>query len=295
MLAGGAAADDFADCQRLLQKTADKHLDEANDIRRKHEKSLKKQFDKFLDRYGDIVDRESLDASIQAIHERHEIDKVRQEYVDGVVATLRTFEKPEDEAFNCPSKGTLRYRSENWNKNYEYQLELLRQAISDRLEMETMEEDEGLAIIAFYAIGLAQEIRINRRGSILGNVQFGPVTDGEYFRIMKLKAGTYFWDRISRDTIIGTFYHDYSKRGFEFHVEPGKLNYTGVFVYDSDGQRARGSHNDRTAIVITMLEQRYPELLDRFELVNGLVPDDPFIDYYLEEKLRHAQSVVETR
>jgi len=281
---------EFLKCQRYLSGIADKHLKKANKLQQKHESALNKDIRKFFKRFdGDDGTAAIIRTTIDRISGEHDVAAVQTTYVDEVVETLRNHGDPNDPDYECPGWWTVESRAANWINNYEFRLENLRVEINDRLAIENLGDNEGLAIIAFYAFGLAENVRINRRGSLVGNIEFGPVSDGEYFRIVKVKAGTYNWDRISRETLLGKYYHDYGDRDFTFTVTAGKLNYTGVFVYDTEGNMARGSLNDRTSIVITMLEQRYPDLVDRFEIANGLVPKDKFINYYLAQRQRFAE------
>ena len=70
-----------------------------------------------------------------------------------------------------------------------------------------------------------------------------------------------------------------------FEVEAGKLNYAGVFIYEMSGFNwASGTLNDRLTVVLTVMEQRFPELLEQYEVANGLFPDDRFVQFYLQEK-----------
>lgn len=289
-IAHADAGKDYLECSRYLQGVADEHLEEANQIRSDHQREFDKRVQKIYRHFDD--DRARIDVlkrMIETTTSLHDIETVRVEYVDEVISTLQNYGDADDDDFECLSEQLVRNRVFGWQHTYESRLEQLRRDVYERFDLEKLDDDEGLVVIAFYAFGYAERIRIDRRGSLLGSIEFGPVKNGEYFRVIRAKAGEYSWDEVSRQNFAGRFYHDYSKRDFNFSVVAGKLNYTGVFVYDAQGNRARGSLNDRTSIVLTKLERRFPGLIERFEIANGLVPEDRFIEYYLSEKRRVEQ------
>jgi hypothetical protein len=168
---------------------------------------------------------------------------------------------------------------------YEKSLQEVEDAIKERLDIERLGPNEGLVVILFYASGYAENVLINRLGAIGGSIGFGPVNDGMYFRVVKANAGNYRWRSIWNHTWLGRVTAHLKHSNYDFRVEAGKLNYTGAFTYKSE-LYSRFSTNviDRTSVVLSLLESRYPELLDRLEINNGINSDSRFIKFYMSEK-----------
>jgi hypothetical protein len=287
-IAQAGPTDTYLKCQKSRAPIADKHEKRANKILAKHDAKLIELFSKAL---SDVPDgpesRAALRRGADNVLAQHPIADAREQLVDHLLDRLRNPGDPEnleDPEFKCPRKSDTKRWSRDSLDTYEQVLGEARDDVKNRLSFETMADDEGLAIIAFYAFGYAETVRINRLGAMTGSFDFGPVNNGEYFKVVKLKAGDYRWEKITQKFWGMGYYFTLDHRELRFSVAPGKLNYTGAFVFDASGQYARISLNDRTAIVLTMLEQRYPDLLERFEITNSLVPEDRFINFYLNEK-----------
>ena len=170
-------------------------------------------------------------------------------------------------------------------RRYENRLEEIEDAVEDRIDIENIAPDEGLVVILFYARGWAQNVSINTLGGIGGRIRFGPVTNGEYFRVVKVKAGTYIWHSIWNKTWGGRMTAHLKRSEFDFEVEAGRLNFTGAFVYKSDYSMGYSIDViDRTSVLLSLLENRYKDLLGRVEINNGIHSDNRFIEYYLREK-----------
>jgi len=287
-VADAGPSDAYAKCQRSRAPIADKHARTANKILAGHKARLAELFTEALsDVPGDSASGAALHRGAENVLAQHPIAEAQEQLVDDLLHRLRNpgdAEDVEDPDFECPKKSRTKQWSKNSLKTYRQVLDEARTDVRNRFAFETMADDEGLAIIAFYAFGYAEKVRINRLGAATGTIEFGPVTNGEYFKILKVKAGDYRWEKITQKYWNTQFYFTLKHRDLSFSIAPGKLNYTGAFVFDASGQYARISLNDRTAIVLTMLEQRYPDLLERFEITNSLVPEDRFIDFYLNEK-----------
>ncbi len=288
----GAADDsDYDQCLADARAVADRILQDAADVEDRHQNELDGIVRRFQRRESDGESgRDVIDAIIQHQTERSSIDRARQELIDDWVARVLDVGDPEDKDFQCRESRYLGSRSGSVAR-YRMELESLREDIAGRLDLELLDDDEGLVVIAFYSFGPASSISINRLGALTGGIEFGPVNNDEYFQVLRVKAGEYRWERIRQEFGISRYFYDLGHRDLTFTVEPGKLNYTGVFTFRPRGTTARSSLNDRTSIVLLILEQRYPNLLERFEIANGLVPDDRFIDYYLaEERRQRAES-----
>ena len=139
--------------------------------------------------------------------------------------------------------------------------------------------------IAFNSTEATNFVRINRLNALGGTIVFGPNRRGEQFRVIRAKAGTYEWEEIEQKFYNSRRTYNLRKFDMQFDVVAGTLNYAGVFLLDVESNGYyRASLNDRLIITLTALEQRYPELIDQYEIANGLHPDDRFTDFYLSEK-----------
>jgi len=170
--------------------------------------------------------------------------------------------------------------------NYSVSLEALHDELRDRIDIETLSTNSGLAVISAYSDGYAGRIFINRRYGLTGDFHIGPLYNAEYFRVIELPRGEYSWGKVSLNAgRPASFYYDFRDLDLNFRIEPGKLNYTGVFIFHRPPEGGGiGYIRDRTIMVMKALEDRYPELLEKYELTNGLVPHDAFLGFYLDEK-----------
>ena len=276
----------FLKCERMLAKAAQSHLAKANKLR-----------DRFARRIDALVEKnlsaesatgspsEAMPEIIRKIVERASLDDAHDVYVRKVIDEQSKLVTADDKDFECSDPDILRMTYELNLKAYGIQLDGVRDAVVERYEIEHLGPEEGLVAIAFNTNVAVDIVRINRRGSLLGSIWFGPVFPGEYFRVVKMRAGEYNWDEITQRLGYAKRLFDLSKRDSRFTIEAGKLNYAGVFLFEvSAGGYYRSSLNDRQTIVLTILDQRYPELLEQYEIANAIHPDDRFIEYYLEQK-----------
>ena len=275
----------YLKCQRLIQGVANGHLKGARKVEARHRAKVRNMlapFDTQGTEDGDIAS--SIQEAVGRIVARYDTDSYRHYYGQGTVDEMMGELGPDGPDFRCSRQSTYRYTSRTRLQAYGNRLEQIREEIGSRLAVESLSKNEGLAVIAFQAVGNAERIHINRLGTIGGNIEFGPVKDSEYFRIYKVPAGRYRWDRVTRSSIFGKYRYDWGSNNLDFEVVAGKLNITGYFVFDDNIHYATGRLQHRPGLVTWMLEQRYPDLLERFEIANGLVPDEKFVEYYLQQK-----------
>jgi len=146
-----------------------------------------------------------------------------------------------------------------------------------------LEEDEGYAIIAIYSSGYAEKIQLDGEG--FGNSHdFGPLVNSQYLKPYPLKAGTYKWDRvIEKFGQGGRIEFDFDKLDLTFTIEPGKVNYVGLLMFESNGSTFKARILNRTSIILTIFKQDFPEFLKQYDVVNGIYPSDPYIPHFLSE------------
>ena len=284
-LATPVSADQISRCRNQIAGLQnDLTRDSAQDMRQ-YESRIERAIDRAISRQQELgTTREELEEIVEFVNMRRQVDYYREQLIDNNLEALQALIDQPDDEFECPSVPSLRFRVNHAANSFELGLNTALDDIRNRFDIRTMGNDEGLAIIAFYSFGNVSEVRIDRVGALGGGHEFGPILEGQHFEVVKLKAGTYEWDRITRQILFYEQYMDYSDRDLQFTVSPGVLNYTGVFIFKIDGNLVSGTLNDRTSIVLAVLEQNYPGLIERFDIVNGLVPEDRFIEFYFSEK-----------
>ncbi len=284
-LAAPAGADQMSRCRNQLSGLQDILTRDSTQDLRQFESRVERAIDRAISRQQELgTTRAELEAIVEFVSTRREVDYYREQLIDGNLAALQELIDQPDDEFDCPNVPSLRARVNHAADSFGLGLNTALEDIQNRFDIRTMDDDEGLAIIAFYTFGRVSEIKIDRVGALGGGHEFGPLLEGQHFEVVKLKAGTYEWDRITRQVFFYEQYMDYSDRDLQFTVSPGVLNYTGVFIFKIDGSLASGTLNDRTSIVLHVLEQNYPGLIETFDIVNGLVPEDRFIEFYFSEK-----------
>lgn len=223
--------------------------------------------------------------AIKGMVERTKIDSRRTSLSEYAVNTLNAAIAGDSDA--CKSFDWFDLTLQDSTSRMDAALHKLEQFITSRLKAVNLGPDEGFAIIAVYSSGFSQSIHLNRRRSIKKSLQIGPLNSEQYFEVVKLKAGEYNWSTVKLGRNRPYFAFDFSDKDLSFNIVAGKLNYTGVYVFERSGmQHAFADINDRASIVLQIMERRFPDLLAEYDVVNGLVPDDTFIEFYLGEKAR---------
>ena len=149
--------------------------------------------------------------------------------------------------------------------------------------IEALGQNEGYAIIAIYSKGYAEKIVLEGAG--FGNTHtFGPLDYEQHFSVVKLKAGTYHWEKVHRK--IGqslTQTTRFDELDLSFNVEAGKLNYTGLLMFETDNNQSSAKILNRTSIILSITKQDFPQYLKQFSVVNGIYPNDQYIGFFLNK------------
>ena len=278
------SAEDFAKCQKMAIERTSWLERKANKAQREHSEKVDAMVAKHVARRPGVEDEAArIRTIIDKLVMRYDDDEYFRVLIREAIDEMLAAEN--DENFQCWNKHAVK-RAFNRNLDrYERHLGEIRDAIKERLDIEVLKPDEGLVVVLFYARGYAQNVTIDRRGAVGGGIRFGPVRDGDYFRVLKVKAGKYRWHSVRNKFILGSLTAHLKKSNYEFTVEPGKLNYTGAFVYETGVFRGYTANvMDRASVVLSLLEDRYPELLDEIEIHNALNADNRFIEFYRTEK-----------
>lgn len=269
----------FLECEALLAKHAARHRDDANQILHRYQ-SIR---DRSLQRAHE-TDRTNLRPAFRRLEKRALLDDAYKVYVEEAIESMSEIRGDPTAEIECASKRGIRETYEANLNRYEYIVETLGDDVEHRASLESLGSNEGLVVLAWNSNVHGGDVFINRLGS-LGGVSIYPKGAGETFVVLKAKAGEYNWDRLTQKFFNTRRIYEFKDEKLRFRVEPGKLNYTGVLMHEANyAGYFRAKLHDRLTIVLLVLEQRHPELLQKYEVANGLYPDDPFIDYYLSEK-----------
>lgn len=276
-------------CQEASTQVAQSYQSEIDEIIHDYNASLQNLTNQYLTVQADP------DVTFQMIVEiwqaHHDFQRKHEYYVNERPETFRTAYQSEKWKKFCDNNDSLESIAEANAENYEKLTDEIIESLEKRIELESIDSDEGLAAIAAYSHGVAPLITLKGESLLDGLVRIGPLFNSQHFELMKLREGKYNWDRVklgwmynkSNTTPSYTFF-DFADEDLSFVVKPGRLNFTGVFEFDRQGKRAGADLLDRPAILLQSLEQQYPYLLKRFAWHNALAPDDPFLEFYYNER-----------
>ncbi len=286
----------YLKCMKLLNGKAEAHLEKADNLRRKFEADINKLVRNAVKNNAGLGSSEQqLRESVERIKKWHSADEKRYVYVERAITILSQPPADDGPSASCIDHSSLSRAYKRYIEGYDFVLRLVLDDTRERLLLEELGDDEGLVVIAFNSEEPDLRVLLNRKGGAFGNIEFTPARPGEHFRVVRAKAGTYYWDRINQVQYPYKRWYELEHFDFEFVVEAGKLNYAGVFMFEVAKRRYAVSLKDRLVITLAVLGQRYPELIDRYEIANGLNPDDRFTEYYLSEKrLASAASSVDS-
>ena len=279
----------YLKCQEKLENSASVHLERSNRIRDRHERRMAELLEQASSRM-DPEGADTLRAAVERIRQWRDVEQARSTYVETIVKEVAELVSPDVPGFKCLDHGRVLKVYMGNQQAYEKVLEHVEMDVVDRIDLENLAPDEGLVIISYSATEPMTNVRIDRRGSVGDSIEFKPLRAGQYYRVARAKAGSYAWDNASADFGDGYYQFRLDRFDLEFVVKPGTINYVGTFLLESSASgHYTASLNDRLVIALHMLEDRYPELMGRYEITNGLYPDDRFTEFYLREKASYRE------
>ena len=74
---------------------------------------------------------------------------------------------------------------------------------------------------------------------------------------------------------------DLSDLNLGFEIIPGKLNYIGLLMFESNGSTYSAKILNRTSIILSIMKQDFSPYLNNYSVVNGIYPDDQYVEYFL--------------
>jgi hypothetical protein len=288
-----SAAASLAKCQKWIDGYGKEYVEKSGKIRAENERHINQAIESYVGRFPvEDGSAENMRQILQREYERHNLDRTRQRDVDGEIERVRELYLSDDNLWAC-NRRAINYEFDDALDAYKAAIQKARDDVQNRIDINDLDEDEGLIVAAVVVSGRADVVRISRLGSIGSTVKLGPIRTGEYFEVLKVRKGRYAWNSVWNFTFNGRHIFNYADREYDFVVQAGRINHIGVFSFElvNWGYGLAELYN-RPAVILSKLEHRHPELLEKFEFGNGLYPDDRFIEFYMEEK-RNAGSMAD--
>jgi hypothetical protein len=275
-----------AECKLFANETADELITQVDEQVNDFEKELAKLKREYLSKKVNSRS-EWFEVYVSKQKEQYKYNAAIASLRDTLPPVLRRINESEADRQYCDDQSALTNLIESRVDNLERMLEMLLEGVEQRIELEELDKDEGLAIIAAYSYGYAEKINLKSDEWGGDNISIGPLDNSQSYKVVKLKQGRYYWGKVTEKVGYGSYqYYDFSDKNLSFDVVPGKLNLTGVLIFERIGERASADIPDRSAIVMKMLEVSYPLLVDKYELHNALAPADPFPGFYKQQKTK---------
>ena len=275
-------------CQRRVDSIREQTLRFAEGVEERHDREMTSILSSYERRNVDPAYRTAAEASVSRILERNSVEKLRTSLIERPIEEYRYTFRNASNPNACPPARWIREFFRAYLNHYELALETIRDEVSNRLSLDQLQSDEGLLIVAYDSDWGANTVSINRLGAMGGGIRFTAPLDGQLFRIMPVKAGEYRWEEISKDVLGGRRVLILDRVDLRFTVQAGRINYIGAFLVNENPRYMTASMHQRTSMVMSQAFELYPEILSRFEIVNAVDPDDPFLPFYLAEHQRAA-------
>lgn len=275
-------------CERLSNKLADDLIERLDEVTADLEADLNKVKATYMKKSPQAKEAH-FDVFLAKQKEFIEYDSLYEKMYTAFPKVLRNISKNEKDRVHCDDPDKVEEFVDTRFEYFEQMTEKLLQGVEDRTELEWLDEDEGLVVIAAYSYGYAEKIQLKSKGWGGDSFDLGPLNNSQWFEVIKLSAGEYYWHRVIEKIYNGRQYFDLSDSDMSFNVEAGKINLSGAFIFERSNDHATWDISDRTAIILKILAENYPLLIDRFEWVNGLSPNDPFPSFFKAKRNQYEQ------
>lgn len=143
-----------------------------------------------------------------------------------------------------------------------------------------LDDDEGYLVMALYIDGrVPNSIKLRSQALFGRSDEMSSLKQGQNFKLVKLAAGKYSWDRINVNNVN---YFDLRDQSFDITVHARKINYGGHFMVDINDRFNTATFNyvNRSSEVIDYLKNCCEALNQRYPLVFSVDSVDPFIEFY---------------
>ena len=187
----------------------------------------------------------------------------------------------------CNDKRAFKKYIKRFEEQYRSDSDALLESFQALKDLFPLAADEGVLIAAGYVEGSVGSVELDRKGNLGGTVRLGPFRDEEFFQLLKVRSGTYRWERM--EVGYGRYF-DFSDAGLSITIKPGVLNYGGVLSLTLESDIGMAMIDDRAAVIIDKMEARFPDFLAAMTLANALDPADPFLSFYLDEQAQRRNA-----
>ncbi len=272
-------------CMAQINREAARHRDYVMRELARFEQTLSELKTDIDSMAADSAEPERLAASLRAIVEAAKPQDPIDEFVDYPVTIVEELYGSISSRSDCPSDLRVSGYFVAFKRAFDEALLSPAYEVELRLAVEDMQADEGLVIVSFTTNFQFDDLVAKRIGGF-GEVRVRPKRSGEYHVLVAAKPGTYRWERAGQRST----YLDLRRENFTFTVEAGRINYVGMLqLRKFEGSGFTYYQLDRPAYVLTKIEDRMAEMLDRFPLANGIDPDDIYTDFYVEQRRLHVE------
>ena len=273
-------------CMPEIQREADRHRAYVMRGLEQLEQTIAKLDDGIDSMAAGAREPERLAASLRAVLQAARPSDAIDEFVDKPVTLVTERYGSTSKRSNCPSDLKVSNFFVAFRRSFDNALLSPEYEIERRLAAENVSPDEGLVIVSFMTNFPFDDL-IAKRTDGPGEIRVRPKRSGEHHIVLAARPGEYRWKEIRQSfTTL-----DLEFRDFTFSVAAGKINYIGMLRVEKSILSRFFTYNfDRQAYVLTRIEDRMPELLDRFTVFNGLNPDDFYTEFYSAERQRQARA-----
>ncbi len=94
----------------------------------------------------------------------------------------------------------------------------------------SLDEDEGLLVVAVDTSVALDNVRVRRDGSLFGHANLRDPPAGQTFALYRVEAGNYRWQEV-RQKLLGLKYDLRGDPSYEFSVRAGAINYAGDLIF----------------------------------------------------------------
>ncbi len=273
-------------CMPEIQREADRHRDYVMRGLEQLEQTIAEIDEDIDSMVAGAAEPERLAASLRAVLQASRPSDAIEEFVDKPITVVTEAYGSTSKRSNCPSDLKVSSFFVAFQRSFDNTLLSPEYEIERRLAAEKVAPGEGLVIVSFVSNFPFADL-IAKRIDGPGEIRVRPKRSGEHHIVVAARPGEYRWKEIRQN--FSTL--DLEDQDFTFSVAAGQINYIGMLRVRKSVLSRFFTHNlDRQAYVLTRIEDRMPELLDRFTVFNGLNPDDFYTEFYSAERQRQARS-----
>lgn len=156
--------------------------------------------------------------------------------------------------------------------------------IIDFKQKKGLKSDEGLVVLILDINFRIAKISVGKVGNVFPVYSMKKPKTGTQMKIIKLKAGKYYWKEGIGRSGNTTYNFEIDKRKTSFEVKAGKLNYPGTLEFkgwlnSNDDVVFNYNMLNNSTVLLVELKKNFQSLLDKYPLVYSGENPDPFLEY----------------